>query len=92
MTRFDVVFLSLLVSLGTLSATGIVAAHNHAYKLRNAIEHEQKRTKALEDEWRNLQIEQSTQAAHRRVEQLAVGKLGMRAPDPARIVILDIRP
>jgi cell division protein FtsL len=88
MTRIGVVSLSLLVSLGTLSATGVVAAYNHTNKLNNAIEHEKKRTKALEDEWRGLQLEQSTQAAHQRVKEMASEKLGMSVPLPAQIMVL----
>ncbi|GHT82616.1 hypothetical protein FACS1894116_02920 [Betaproteobacteria bacterium] len=88
MSRLSVVVLSLLVSLGTLSAIGVVAARNHSYKLNTAIDYEKKRSLALEGEWRSLQLEQSTQAAHKRVKDMASEKLGMRAPLPAQIVVL----
>lgn len=39
----------------------------------------------LEMDWGRLQIEQSTQASHARVEQLARDKLAMRSPDPKDI-------
>ena len=42
----------------------------------------------LNVEWRQLQIERSTWAAHARVEQLARDKLSMRVPDPARIEVV----
>ena len=42
----------------------------------------------LNVEWRQLQIERSTWAAHARVEQLARDKLSMSVPDPASIEVV----
>lgn len=43
----------------------------------------------LNIEWRQLQIERSTWAAHARVEQLAREKLGMSVPPPAEIEVVS---
>lgn len=42
----------------------------------------------LNVEWRQLQIERSTWAAHARVEQLARDRLSMSVPDPASIEVV----
>lgn len=42
----------------------------------------------LEMDWGRLQIEQSTQASHARVEQLAREELQMRLPDPREIRVV----
>jgi cell division protein FtsL len=39
-------------------------------------------------DWGRLQIEQSTQASHARVEQLAREQLQMRLPDPREIRVV----
>jgi len=43
----------------------------------------------LNIDWGRLQIEHSTWASPGRVEQLAREKLGMREPDPAKVVIVE---
>jgi cell division protein FtsL len=43
----------------------------------------------LEVEWGQLQLEQSTVAAHVRVEKLARDRLGMKAPAPGQIIAID---
>jgi len=42
----------------------------------------------LEMDWGRLQIEQSTQASHARVEQIAREKMAMRNPAPAEIELV----
>jgi cell division protein FtsL len=44
----------------------------------------------LDEEWTQLQLEQSTWATSRRVEQVASKQLGMRTPDAATTVILTV--
>ena len=55
------------------------------------LEREQARTRELEVEWGQLQLEQSTWASHARVEGIAREKLGMRAPAPERTIVLPAR-
>lgn len=43
----------------------------------------------LEIDWGRLQIEQSTQGSHARVEQIARDQLAMRLPDPRDIRLVS---
>lgn len=43
----------------------------------------------LDVEWGQLLLEQSTFAAHARIEQFAIRKLGMRVPDPDEIIMVQ---
>ncbi|MCA1798639.1 MAG: cell division protein FtsL [Xanthomonadaceae bacterium] len=42
----------------------------------------------MDIEWVQLQIEQATWSRHARIEEVATERLGMRTPDPARIVMV----
>ena len=85
MIRLD----ALLVALAVASAPGVVAAQHHARKLFTALEREQTRAHGLEVEWGQLQLEQSTWAAHGRVEKLARERLGLRPPVAGQVVVLE---
>lgn len=39
-------------------------------------------------EWGRLQIEQAAWSTHARVEQVAAERLGMRLPEPGRVVVV----
>jgi len=80
-----------LVLLGLLAAcaVGLVTSQHHARKLFAELEREQARTKALEVEYGQLQLEQSTWAMHARVERLARQRLRMDAPEPSRLQVLE---
>ncbi len=45
--------------------------------------------RALDVEWGQLQLEQSTWATHTRVEQIARDKLGMHAPRTGQTVAME---
>ena len=59
---------SALAALIVASALGVVAAQHQSRKLVTEIEREQGRTRALEVEFGQLQLEQSTWAAHARID------------------------
>jgi cell division protein FtsL len=69
-----------LLMLVVASSLGVVASQHQARKLYTAVEREQQRSQQLEVEWGQLQLEQSTWAAHARIEKLAREKLAMRPP------------
>lgn len=75
-----------LLLAAVLSALGVVRANHEARKLFVAMEAEQKRMRDLDVEWGQLQLEQSTWAAHMRIEKLAREKLGMRPPAVGQII------
>lgn len=81
-----------LVALAVCSALGVVAAQHHARKLYSELEREQVRARDLEVEWGQLQLEQSTWAAHARVEKIAREQAGMRPPAPGQILSLEDPP
>ncbi len=85
MTRLTLCVLALLA----VSAIGLVTSQHHARKLFAELEREQARTKALEVEYGQLQLEQSTWAMHARVERLARERLRMRPPEAKRMQVLE---
>lgn len=76
----------ILVAAVLISALADVTANHRARKLVIEYEREQARMRALEVEWGQLQLEQSTWAAHARVEQIARRQLGMHPPRPGQIL------
>jgi cell division protein FtsL len=62
---------------------GVVTARHEARKLFIEQEGEQKLTEQLENEWSQLQLEQSTLAMPARVEKIARKELNMVAPPPS---------
>jgi cell division protein FtsL len=79
--------LLLLVAVGCALST--VSANHHARKLFTEVEREQNRMRQLEVEWGQLQLEQSTWAAHARIAKIARERLGMKAPVPGQIVAVE---
>jgi len=80
--------LLILVLLGC--ALSLVSSNHRARKLFTELEAGQKRMRDLDVEFGQLQLEQSTVAAHVRVEKLARDKLGMKQPAPGQIISVDV--
>ena len=80
------IFLAVMI---VACALGVVAAQHKARKLYSELEREQEHMRQLEVEWGQLQLEQSTWAAHSRIEKLAREKLQMTAPVPGGVLSLD---
>jgi len=78
----------LLLVLLTACALGLVTSQHKARKLFAELERQQARTKALDVEWGQLELETRTWALPSRVDKLARERLDMRAPDPRRIHVL----
>ncbi|GAB4179029.1 MAG: cell division protein FtsL [Rhodocyclaceae bacterium] len=81
-----------LILLLLASALGVVASRHEARALTVSLEREQERMRSLEVEWGQLQLEQSTWAAHARVERIARERLRMHAPAPGQIVAIEAKP
>lgn len=79
-----------LISIAVASALGVVASQHQARQIFSELEREQARARQLEVEWGQLQLEQSTWAAHARVEMIARDRLGLQAPQPGRIVVVEL--
>lgn len=81
---------NLILLLAVLvSALAVVSTNHRARKLVTEFEREQERMRALEVEWGQLQLEQSTWATHARIEQIARDRLGMHPPRNNQIISLD---
>jgi len=88
MIRLDLVLLAVVV----LCALGTVAAHHRARSLFVELEKEQANARMLDEEWGQLQLEQSTWAMHSRIESVATSRLRMRVPPTERIQMIPASP
>lgn len=85
MARLNLILLAAVL----ISALAVVSTNHRARKLVTEFEREQERMRALDVEWGQLQLEQSTWATHTRVEQIARDKLGMHAPRPGQTLAME---
>jgi len=81
---------SLLLLALIACALAVITAQHHARKAFTELENEQATSSKLATELTQLQIEQGTWATHRRVEQVASKKLGMRAPDAGATLVVNV--
>lgn len=81
------VTLGLLVAV-LASAVSVVHSTHRSRQLFNQVQQQQRAEWALEEEWEQLLLEQSTWAAHERVTDVAERRLDMIMPDPAAIRVL----
>ncbi len=88
MTRVNLVLLLIAV----VCALSTVNANHRARTLYSALDVEQKRTRALDVEWGQLQLELHTVAAPARIERIARERLGMRGPAAGEILAIEARP
>ena len=79
--------IALLAAL-TACALGLVTSQHQARKLFVQIEREQDRTRNLEVEYGQLQLEQSTWGMHTRIQRFAAQSLRMRVPEASRIAVV----
>ena len=86
MTRLNLLLLAILV----LCALSLVTSRHQARRLFVELEREQGRSRALETEYGQLQLEQSTWGMPARVEKIAREQLKMQLPTAARtdVVVL----
>ena len=88
MARLNLLLILVLVAC----ALSAVSANHRARKVFSELEAGQKRMRDLDIEWGQLQLEQSTLAAHVRVATVARDKLGMKPPAPGQIISVDAPP
>ncbi|HKK02628.1 MAG TPA: cell division protein FtsL [Gammaproteobacteria bacterium] len=84
----QVLLAAVLAAALTGSALAVVDARHEARQLFIELQALNRDRDELNIEWRQLQIERSTWAAHARVEQLARDELSMSVPAPADIEIV----
>lgn len=80
----------ILVAVIFLSALGVVMVKN-AYRQAYITQHQQeKRSEQLHTQWMQLLLEEGTWGSGQRIEQVAIGQMGMKVPDAADTEILTI--
>ena len=87
MAKLNLLLLLVLV----VCALGLVTSQHKSRKLFTELDREQERGRALEVEYGQLQLESSTWGLHSRVERIAGSALGMRAPDPRRVRMVEMK-
>lgn len=81
MTRLSFILFFVLM----LSGLSLVNSHHQARKLYIALEQLHENAALFEQEYGQLQLEQSTWAMHSRVELIAASRLQMQVPEQKRI-------
>ena len=86
MTRVNIVLLIVLVAC----ALSLVTSRHQARRTFVALERVQAAGRALETEYGQLQLEQSTWGMPARVEKIARDQLRMQLPSPSRIDVVAL--
>jgi len=84
--RLNVALLAILVAC----ALSLVTSRHQSRRLFVALEHEQAAGRALETEYGQLQLEQSTWGMPARVEKIAREQLKMQMPSAARTDVVAL--
>jgi cell division protein FtsL len=78
----------LLLLVLVVCALGLVTSQHKARKLFSDLDRAQQRERQLDIVYGQLQLEASTWSLHARVSKIAIGTLGMHAPDPRRVIVV----
>jgi cell division protein FtsL len=85
MTRLNLILFFALM----FSALGLVNSQHKARNLYIELERANQSTKQIEQEYGQLQLEQSTWAMHSRIELIASTKMQMQVPDAKRVQVVS---
>lgn len=88
MVRFNMLLLLIVV----VCALGVVTSQHRGRKLFQDLEAEQERSRQLDVEYGQLQLELSTWATHPRIEKVARDRLHMVTPDALGRVVVPLSP
>lgn len=80
-----------LICFVVVSALVLVTVRHHNRAQYSRMEALQVESDRLQDEWRQLLLENQTHSQPRRIEKKAVEQLGMVEPSPEEIVVVDLR-
>lgn len=86
MTRLNLILFLVLI----LSSIALVEAQHRTRKLYDALDQAQQSEKKYEQEYNQLQLEQSTWAMHSRIESIATRQLELQVPDEARVQVVTM--
>ncbi len=85
MTRLNLILFFALI----FSALGLVNSQHKARNLYIELERASQSAKQTEQEYGQLQLEQSTWAMHSRIEQIASQQMQMQVPDAKRVQVIS---
>ena len=86
MTRLNLILFFSLI----LSGLGLVSSQHKARNLYFELEKLHQAEKQYEQEYGQLQLEQSTWAMHSRIEQVATQQLQTQVPEAARVQVVTL--
>lgn len=84
MTRLNLFLLVMVV----ICALSVVTSQHKARKFFIELEKAEQKTRSLDVEWGQLQLEQSTWAMHARIELEATRRLNMQTPVDKRTLVI----
>lgn len=84
MTRLNLILFASLM----FSALGLVNSQHKARNLYIELERTNQAAKQIEQEYGQLQLEQSTWAMHSRIERIATQQMQMQVPDAKRVQVV----
>jgi len=87
MTRLNLILFFALM----FSALGLVNSQHKARNLYIELEQSNKSAKQIEQEYGQLQLEQSTWAMHSRIEKIATQQMQMQVPDAKRVQVVPAK-
>ena len=87
MTRLNLILFFALI----FSALGLVNSQHKARNLYIELEQLNQSSKQAEQEYGQLQLEQSTWAMHSRIEEIASQQLQMQVPDAKRVQVVTAK-
>jgi cell division protein FtsL len=77
-----------LLPLVLVSALGVIYSSYQSRQHFSALQQEHRKTIQLEEQWGRLLLEESTWAAHARIERLANTELNMSAPKVRNMAVV----
>ena len=80
----------LLLAFAIACALAVITSQHRARRVFSELEGAQAVAQKLNEEWTQLQLEQSTWATNKRVAAIAQSQLGMRLPDPSTTTVLTM--
>lgn len=86
---WQVLIVAGLILLVIASALGVIYTRFQTQNLFGQLETLRQEKETMDIEWGLLQLEQSSWAAHGRVEEIARTRLGMSLPAPEQVVIIN---
>ena len=81
----------LMLVLIFISAMGVVLITHNTRRAVTEKEQALVERERLDEEWRNLILEENALAEHNRVQKMAVAELEMKRPDPDKEVVISLK-